>query len=73
MAPSWKGPTGPASRGVFFVQVSDKYRRLQKLSVGGAEGQAPCPADGPALSAQEHRMGGAVSQSHLSCDVLRPH
>ncbi|MEP4926222.1 MAG: hypothetical protein ABJT31_00460 [Hyphomicrobiales bacterium] len=31
-----------------------------KLSGGGTEGQAPCPAAGPTLSAREHRMGDAV-------------
>jgi len=36
------------------------------LSGGGAEGQAPCPAAGPALSAREHRLGGAMGQELLA-------
>lgn len=58
-APSWEGPTGPASVGSFlFRSIANDLPA--KLSGGGSEGMAPCPATGLALSAREHRLGGAV-------------
>ena len=68
-APSWRDPTGPASRGFFCSDQRRNAKLAKKLSGGGAEGQAPCPAAGPALSARERRPGGAVGQELLALNT----
>jgi len=39
------------------------------LSGGGAEGQAPCLAAGLALSAREHREGGAIANALITQEI----
>ena len=48
--------------------LDEQMGETQELSGGGTRGQAPCPTTGPALSAQEHRVG-AAKRSQIIADV----
>jgi len=62
-APSWETQLAPLWRGSFCPAIT-RGPGPEELSGGGAAGEAPCPATGPALSAPEHRRRGAVQVEH---------